>query len=130
TVTARDQYGNVIKNKAVTLAATGDGNALTQPSAATGTNGVATGTLSATVAQAKTVSATVGNVAVTQRATVTVTSAVADTLVYLVPPSAVAAGAPITPAMQVEVRDQFGNRVTARSEEHTSELQSLAYLVC
>src|SRR5439155_1306293 len=43
---------------------------------------------------------------------VPVTSDVADTLVYLVPPSAVAAGAHITPAMQVEVRDQFGNRVT------------------
>src|SRR5205823_1901368 len=112
-VTARDQYGNVIKSKVVTLAATGDGNTLTQPSAPTGTNGVATGTLSATVAQAKTVSATVGNVAVTQRATVTVTSAIADTLVFLVQPSAVVAGAHITPAMQVEVRDQFGNRVTA-----------------
>src|SRR5207302_529527 len=41
------------------------------------------------------------------------TSAAADTLAWLVPPSNVAAGAHITPALQVEVRDQFGNRVTA-----------------
>src|SRR5438105_2983811 len=113
TVTARDQYGNLIKNKAVTLAATGDGNTLTQPSAATDPNGMATGTLSSTVAGAKSVSATVGSVAITQHAPVTVTSAAADTLVYLVQPSAVAAGAHITPAIQVELRDQFGNRVTA-----------------
>src|SRR5207253_2109207 len=45
--------------------------------------------------------------------TVTVTSAAADTLAWLVQPSNVAAGAHITPALQVEVRDQFGNRVTA-----------------
>src|SRR5205823_14580128 len=108
TVTARDQYGNVIKNKPVALAATGDGNTLTPPSAATDANGMATGTLSSTVAGAKSVSTTVGSVAITQHAPVTVMSAAADTLVYLVPPSAVAAGAHITPAIQVELRDQIG----------------------
>src|SRR5437763_1327229 len=113
TVTARDQYGNVIRNKAVTLAVTGNNNTLTQPSGPTGANGVASGTLSSTLAQTKTISATVGTVAIAQQATVTVTSAAADTLAWLVPPSNVAAGAHITPALQVEVRDQFGNRVTA-----------------
>src|SRR5207253_2659275 len=113
TVTARDQYGNVIKNKAVTLGVTGNNNTLTQPSGPTGTNGVATGTLSSTLAQTKTISATVGTVTIAQQATVTVTSAAADTLAWLVQPSNVAAGAHITPALQVEVRDQFGNRVTA-----------------
>ncbi|HXL07743.1 MAG TPA: Ig-like domain-containing protein, partial [Gemmatimonadales bacterium] len=113
TVTARDQYGNVIKGKTVTLAVTGNNNALTQPSGPTGTNGVATGALSSTLAQSKTVSATVGTVAIAQQATVTVTPAAADTLAWLVQPSNVAAGAHITPALQVEVRDQFGNRVTA-----------------
>ncbi|HEY6157905.1 MAG TPA: Ig-like domain-containing protein, partial [Gemmatimonadales bacterium] len=113
TVTARDQYGNVIKNKTVTLAVTGSNNTLTQPSGPTGTNGVATGTLSSTLAQTKTVSAIVGTVAIAQQATVTVTPAAADTLAWLVQPGNVAAGAHITPALQVEVRDQFGNRVTA-----------------
>src|SRR5207244_826228 len=113
TVTARDQYGNVIKNKAVTLAVTGNNNTLTPPSGPTGTNGVATGTLSSTLAQTKTISATVGTVMIAQQATVTVTAAAADTLARLVQPSNVAAGVHITPALQVEVRDQFGNRVTA-----------------
>src|ERR1051325_1946459 len=113
TVTARDQYGNVIKNKTVTLAVSGSNNTLTQPSGPTGTNGVATGTLSSTLAQTKTVSATVGTVAIAQQATVTVAPAAADTLAWLVQPGNVAAGAHITPALQVEVRDQFGNRVTA-----------------
>ena len=103
----------MIKNKPVTLAATGSGNTLTQPSGATAPNGVATGTLSSTVAQTKTVSATVGTVAIAQQASVTVTPAAADTLAWVVQPSNVAAGAHITPAPQVEVRDQFGNRVTA-----------------
>src|SRR5204862_7546922 len=44
TVTARDQYGNVIKGKAVALAATGDANTLTQPYAGTEANGPAPGT--------------------------------------------------------------------------------------
>src|SRR5256886_8157594 len=39
--------------------------------------------------------------------------AAADTLAWLVPPSNGAAGAHTTPALQIEVRDQFGNRVTA-----------------
>ena len=42
---------------------------------------------------------------------------------FTVQPSNTAAGAAITPAVQVAVQDAQGNTVT-RSEEHTSELQS------
>ena len=56
------------------LTATGSGNALTQPGATTNASGVATGSLSSTVAEAKTVSATITGTAVTQTATVTVTA--------------------------------------------------------
>src|SRR5205814_68487 len=78
-------------------------------------NGVATGSLSSTSAEAKVVSGTAGGVAITQRDTVTVSPAAATHLAFLVGPSNVAAGAAITPAIQVEVRDQFNNRVTASS---------------
>ncbi|MGH7567794.1 MAG: Ig-like domain-containing protein [Gemmatimonadales bacterium] len=113
TVTARDPFGNVIKGKTVTLVATGTNNTLTQPAAPTNANGVATGTLSSTKAEAKTLSATVAEVAITQQPTVTVNPAGATTLVFWTQPSNVAAGASITPAVQVEIRDPFANRVTS-----------------
>ena len=115
TVTARDQYGNPVRGKTVTLTATGSANALVQPRDTTDPNGVATGSLSSTFAEAKVLSATVPGISITQRDTVTVSPAAATQLAFLVGPSNVAAGAAITPAIQVEVRDQFNNRVTAAS---------------
>ena len=115
TVTARDQYGNPVRGKTVTLTATGSANALVQPRDTTDPNGVATGSLSSTFAEAKVLSATVPGISITQRDTVTVSPAAATQLAFLVGPSNVAAGAAITPPIQVEVRDQFNNRVTAAS---------------
>jgi hypothetical protein len=65
-VTARDANGNAIAGATVVLAATGAGNALTQPAAVTDANGIATGTLASVTAGAKTVSATIDGTAVTQ----------------------------------------------------------------
>lgn len=56
----------------VVLASTGTGNTLVQPSTPTTLIGSTTGTLASTVAEAKTVSATVLGIAVTDTATVTV----------------------------------------------------------
>jgi len=75
TVTAKDANGNRISGATVVLAATGSGNTLTQPTGSTDASGVATGTLSSTVAETKTVSATADGVAITQTAAVTVTPA-------------------------------------------------------
>ena len=75
TVTAKDANGNPISGATVVLAATGSGNTLTQPSGTTNASGVATGTLGSTVAETKTVSATINGTVVTQTATVTVTAA-------------------------------------------------------
>src|SRR4029077_4162183 len=75
TVTAKDANGNRISGATVVLAATGSGNTLTQPSGTTNASGVATGTLSSSVAETKTVSATINGTAVTQTAMVTVTAA-------------------------------------------------------
>jgi hypothetical protein len=75
TVTAKDANGNPISGAMVVLSATGTENSLTQPAGPTDASGTAMGTLSSTVAEAKTVSATAGGVAITQAATVTVTAA-------------------------------------------------------
>src|SRR2546422_805828 len=75
TVAVKDANGKRMSGATVVLAATGSGNTLVQPSSPADANGVATGTLSSSVAEAKTVSATVNGTAVTQTAAVTVTSA-------------------------------------------------------
>src|SRR5207247_2590516 len=88
------------------------GNTLT-PAAATDVNGVTTGTLSSTKAETKVVAATVDGVAITQQPTVAVGPAVASNVTFVVqPPASTTAGATLTPAVQVEIRDQFNNRVT------------------
>ncbi|HKW40094.1 MAG TPA: Ig-like domain-containing protein [Gemmatimonadales bacterium] len=113
TVTARDQYGNLIAGKGVTLSATGTSNTVTNPAAPTDVNGMATGSLTSTKAETKTVTAAVGTLTIAQRANVTVNPASADNLNFVVqPPASTTAGAVMTPAVQVEVRDAFGNRVT------------------
>jgi Big-like domain-containing protein/invasin-like protein len=113
TVTAKDGSGNPISGATVVLAATGSGNTLTQPASTTNASGVATGTLASTVAESKTVSATINGTAITQQATVTVNPAAASTLAFTTQPSNTQANAPITPAVAVEIRDQFGNHVNS-----------------
>ncbi len=119
TVTARDAQGNPVAGASVVLAATGSGNTLTQPSGTTDAAGVATGTLSSTGAGAKMVSATIAGVVVTQTDTITVTPAAVASLAFAVQPSDAVAGATITPAIQVEIRDVFGNRVTSATNSVT-----------
>ena len=97
----------------VVLAATGDGNTLAQPAGPTSAAGVATGTLSSTAAATKTVSATIAGVNITQTATITVSPAAASQLAFTGQPNGATAGVAITPAVQVTVRDGFGNTATA-----------------
>jgi adhesin/invasin len=72
TVTVRDQYGNPVNLSNVVLSATGTGNTLLG-GGSTNASGVATGTLSSSVAEVKTVSATADGTPITQTANVTVT---------------------------------------------------------
>ena len=113
TVTARDANGNVIQGATVALAATGGSNALTQPAGPTNGAGQTTGTISSTLAEVKTISATINGVAITQQPTVTVTPAAATTLAFLTQPHDAQAGTSIAPPVQVEILDQFANRTTA-----------------
>ncbi len=69
-VTARNAANQVLPGVTVVLAATGTGNTLTQPTAVTNAQGVATGTLASSTIETKTISATANGVALTQQATV------------------------------------------------------------
>ncbi|HEY7686558.1 MAG TPA: Ig-like domain-containing protein, partial [Gemmatimonadales bacterium] len=120
TVTARDQFSNVIPNANVVFGATGSGNTLNpNPPAGALTNisGVATGTLSSTVSELKVGSATVNGTTITPTVNITVFAAAPKLLQFIVQPNATAAGAIIRPGtgVTVEVRDTFNNRVTTAS---------------
>jgi hypothetical protein len=88
-VTVRDGRGDPIAGAAVTLAATGVGNVLTQPSALTDAEGVAEGTLQAITPGTKVISAVVnGEVAVVETASVeVVVTPTAARLVFLEQPT-------------------------------------------
>src|SRR5206468_827507 len=109
TVIARDANGNPIAGATVQLQATGSGNTLTQPTGPTGGDGTVTGTLRSTVAEGKTISATINGVAVTQTATVTVTSgpvSASQSTMAAAPPT-VEAGTG-TSTITVTARDEIG----------------------
>ncbi len=109
TVTARDGFGNALSGLEVVLAATGEGNTLTQPSGSTNGSGVATGKLSSTHAGSVVVSATVTGTAIPQTATITVAPAApaASKSSATVPNGT--AGAATT--MAISLKDAFGNPV-------------------
>jgi hypothetical protein len=112
TVTAKDANGNPVSGATVVLAATGSGNTLTQPASVTDANGTATGTLASSVAEDKTVSATIDGTGVNQTVVVTVTpgsgSGVSASLsAVAIAPTALTAGA--SPAtITVTVQDGTG----------------------
>src|SRR2546429_613484 len=113
TVTARDASGNLVQGATVVLAATGTGNTLTQPTAPTNASGLATGTLGSTVAESKTVSATIDGVVVTQTATVVVDVGAATKLAFATPPSSVAQSGVQLPQQPVlQVQDANSNPVS------------------
>jgi hypothetical protein len=125
TVIARDANGNVISDAAVVLAATGNGNSLTQPAAATDVSGAVIGTLSSTVAEVKTVSATVAGAPVTQTATVVVAAGAASQLSITTQPSASAqSGVPFAQQPVIQLQDANGNSVSQSGVRVTVSLAS------
>jgi adhesin/invasin len=108
TVTVRDMSGNLIPGVAVVLAVTGSGNQLGQPGL-TDAGGVATGTLSSTVSQSKTISATAGSIVLAQTPTVTVGPGPVQAATST---ASVPAGKAIQPTViVVTARDQWNNRL-------------------
>src|SRR5207245_238343 len=117
TVTARDASGNPIAGASVVLAATGTGNRPEERRAGTEASGGATGKLSSTVAESKTVSATINAVAITQTATVVVTaSGVSAGQSSLAAPSpTTASSGASTSTITVTARDASGNPIAGAS---------------
>jgi adhesin/invasin len=113
-VRVRDQFGNPVAGVPVALAADGSGNTLTQPSAPTDANGVATGRLSSTAAGARSVTATANGVALEQVAAVTVQPGNPSTLTSTATvPASGRAGERTT--IEILLKDAFGNAVPGRA---------------
>jgi adhesin/invasin len=111
TVTVLDAGGRAIPGLNVTLSATGSGNTLVQPSAATDAAGQTNGSYSSAAAGLKEVSASVGGIDIADRAQVTVTSA-ATLLDPARTDAKVAKGHRNRPSdITIESRDSFGDEL-------------------
>jgi len=121
-VTVRDAGGAPVSGAVVTLSATGSGNTLIQPTAPTGADGVAVGTLRSSVAGTKDVTATVnGTVQIAQTAQVFVATPPAPPaaephhFVFRVPPRDVQEDEWFT--VEVAIVDASGNIVPLNGTE-------------
>ncbi|HZN91382.1 MAG TPA: invasin domain 3-containing protein, partial [Myxococcales bacterium] len=116
-VTIRDSASNPVEGVAVTIAATGTGNTLVQPAGPTNANGVATGTLSTTVAESKTISATISQGPIPSTATAVFgpgpVSASASTVVAS--PTTVIADGVASATITVTLRDASGNAIPGKA---------------
>lgn len=114
TATIKDQDGAPISGVTVIFATTGSGQTLQQPGVPTDANGVATGSITATVSGPRTITAMAGNVAIQQTAVVQVDpgpSSAATT------DAQVPAGQLLTlTTITIRSRDQFGNARTVGGE--------------
>jgi hypothetical protein len=117
-VTAKDAFSNTISGAKVVLSSTGSSNNFTA-AANTNGSGVSSSTFSSTKAEGKTVSGTlqVGSgsvVAITSgNPAVTVDAAAADHLTFTGQPSSTPATQAMSPAVVVEIHDQFENLVNS-----------------
>ncbi len=125
TVTVKDSAGSTIAGATVTLSATGTGNILSQPTAPTDLQGRASGALSSSVAETKTVSAVVnGTVMLTQTATVSVSAAAPAMLGVSTQAAGAVANAAFVTQPVVDILDGFGNRVPSAGDAVTVSLVS------
>jgi len=106
TVVARDASNNPVSGASVSVASSGTGNTITPASASTGANGVATFTFSSTVAETKTITATVGGVALNDSPTITVQKTSSTVEITEDEPDPSTVGTPIT--VEFSVRGSGG----------------------
>jgi hypothetical protein len=124
TVTVRDALGRTVAGAAVTLAVSGTGNALTQPGTVTDNQGQTSGTLSSTVAETKTVTATVNGVlAIAQTAAVVVNPGAPAAIAVITEPAGAVSNAYFLTQPVVEIRDGFGNRLPTATDPVTVALE-------
>lgn len=116
TVTVKDQFANPVSGRTVTIFVNGSGNSITQPGLTTDASGVATGSFSSTVAQAKTVTAsftgTGGGTISPSSAGVTVNAAAASKVVMVTQPANWTSGTTAGGTQpSVRLQDTFSNNV-------------------
>jgi hypothetical protein len=113
TVTVKDGLGNPLSGVTVALSSTVGGDGITQPATATDVNGVTAGSVSATSAGTRTITAVAGAVTINQKPVLTVSAGPADggTSTVAATPSTITAGTG-SAAITVTVRDQYGNPVS------------------
>jgi hypothetical protein len=124
TVTVRDGAGEPVRGATVTLAASGAGNTLIQPTAPTDADGVAQGTLQAIVPGPRVVSAVVnGSLDIQETATVSVVlEPEPDRLAFIVQPTDTEEDDPIAPAVAVAIVDGNGDVIPLSGVEIRLEL--------
>ena len=123
TVTVRDAHGNLVPGQSVQLSSNGSGDVFAQPVAVTDAAGVATGTLTSTTAETKTVTATInpGADGVTLASGANVTFVADDTTIdanlstaVADPATGIAADGTAVSTVTVTVRDAQGNPVAGQ----------------
>ncbi len=123
TVTVRDAAGSTVAGATVTLSVSGTGNFVSQPTAPTDLQGRATGTLASSVAETKTVTATVnGSVTVAQTATVVVSANAPASLGVVTQPAGAVANQDFATQPVVRFQDAFGNAVPSANGPITVSL--------
>ncbi|WP_162458367.1 Ig-like domain-containing protein [Pseudactinotalea terrae] len=113
TVTLRDANGNPVVGESATLGANGGSSVISEPSGTSGTDGVITFTVTSTVAEQVTYTATAGGTQIDQTATVTfaVGSVSPSASTVTASPTSVTADGESTSTITVTLRDATGNAV-------------------
>ena len=120
TVTAKDIFGNEVPGKTVVLAAAGASNTLVQPAAATANDGTAAGTLASIKAETKTVSATVGGVAITDTVDVVFNADSAAKIELTADPTQITSSDVATALLTATILDANDNVVTTGADSSLS----------
>jgi hypothetical protein len=121
-VAVQDQFGNTVTSSvasiAIAIGTNPSGATLSGTTPVAAVNGVATfSNLSINKAgTGYTLTASSGTLTQANSQLFNIGSSVAAKLSFLVQPTSVAAGTPITPAVQVEIQDANGNRVTSATD--------------
>lgn len=127
TITANDAYGHPIPGipaASIVVSSTGTGNTIGPPTTATDASGQTTATMKSTVAETKTISATIGGVSVTDTAVVIFTAGAPAQLGFITSPGQTPAMAVLSPHPQVAIQDASGNMVTDSNAPVTVEIKA------
>jgi hypothetical protein len=125
TITVKDAAGSTISGATVTIASSGTGNIIDQPTDTTNGLGQTTAGISSNVAETKTITATVnGSVVITQTATVTISNATASGLRVSTHTAGAVSNHAFTTQPVVKVADGFGNTVPTATNPITATVTS------